>query len=140
MFDEDTLADESRQKTDWLVVPQAVEGASMRGLMQENLERLVRSHNDEMAEVLHYIETGEVLGQAARIIAPYLDRREEKTRNYAKEVYLNRTIDLGYVLYSLDGFSQKASLDELDDLEFLEVYNRVLLQLRAKRLPDPMPY
>jgi hypothetical protein len=131
------LYDDSRDRRemDNLTVPSSTEG-SLRSVLENHLTRLVEDHNSEIAARVHFIQTGEIVNEAIRPYCAFI--RCGSPREAARSIQFTQqmAIDLNYVLHSVDEISQFTALSELTDAQFAMVYNRVLIELKNRRLPQ----
>lgn len=137
----DDYADERNRKylieLENLVIPVDKEPDSIRKLMLSHIERLIESHNREVAVKVEFLQTGERPAERDLHLVQYLHTTSAEQRQQRIEyLMMHFRIDISYLLYRLDGVSQHDSLEDLSDAQFLEVYNRLLLTLRQLRLPD----
>ena len=131
----DEVSARIRAAADALVVPKREEG-SVRDIMEAHLTHLVDTHNGEIAAKIHYLQTGEVVEDSIRPWSDMVERSSAKDISFNINRIRQYAIDLNYALHSVDEISQFTELSHLSPFQFVEFYNRMLLQMRAMHLPD----
>ena len=131
----DDIAGRLQAEQNNLVVPKDNEG-SIRGMMESHLVANIDNHNKEVAAKIHYLQTGEVADSSIQEWTAMVSRSSKHEIAYNIQRIYAQHIDLNYALHNVDDICQFTELGQLSDVQFLEFYNRMLLQLRSMRLPD----
>jgi hypothetical protein len=118
-----------------LTTPVTVEG-SLRDILELHLMRLVTEHNSEIAARIHFVQTGEVINEAIRPYCAYIGGGSPSQQVKNIRFMEQMAIDLNYVLHSVDDIGQYTELSELSNAQFAIVYNRLLIELKNRRLPQ----
>jgi hypothetical protein len=124
-----------RKTLEYLTVP-AREMDSLRATMETHLTRLLNDFNEELAAQIHYLQTGDIIDDRIRDWCPFAPRDDHKEVVKRIGWLKQRAIDLNYVLHSVDEIGQYTELSELNDIQFIGVYNRLLIELKNRRLPE----
>jgi hypothetical protein len=118
-----------------LTTPIRSEG-SLRDILESHLMRLVTEHNSEIAARIHFVQTGEVINEAIRPYCAFIGGGSASQRFKNIRYMQQMAIDLNHVLHSVDEIGQYTELSELSNAQFAMVYNRLLIELKNRRLPQ----
>jgi hypothetical protein len=139
-FFEDAAA-QYKARCDHIIIPKRTEG-SVRDIMEAHLLHLIESHNEHLVAKIHYLQTGEVVDESIKSWVPFAPRGTAREKQQAIGRLQANAIDLNYVLHNVDeeGICQFTELSQLSATQMVQIYNRMLLQIREIQLPDVTLY